>query len=289
MNASLSVGQAQSIRRTFSQSDFDRFAALSGDDNPIHIDPEFSARSKFGRTVAHGMFLYSTVCGLLGTRLPGPGTVQAEQELMFPSPTFTGEEVEIRIEVTEVQTDRGMAALNTTITRPDGNTGLEGCTLVRLSHAAGTPALGAPVADVRRSDSGVFKGMELGQRAETGRTFTAADLAEYASLTGDSNPIITDAEYARSAGLEGVLVPGGLLGGLFSYLLGTQLPGPGTNYLKQRLYFPNPAYAEHELVASVEIVRLRPEKQLVNLRTVCTDPSGRIVCHGEALVLVSDV
>jgi acyl dehydratase len=71
--------------------------------------------------------------------------------------------------------------------------------------------------------------------------------------------------------------------------LGTQLPGPGTNYLKQRLLFPNPAYAEQELVASVEIVRFRPEKQLVNLRTICADPSGRIVCHGEALVLVSDV
>jgi acyl dehydratase len=61
MSATLQVGQEESIRRVFSQSDFDRFAALSGDDNPIHIDPEFSARSKFGRTVAHGMFLYSTV------------------------------------------------------------------------------------------------------------------------------------------------------------------------------------------------------------------------------------
>ena len=102
MTATLSAGQVESIWRTFSQSDFDRFAALSGDDNPIHVDPEFAARSKFGRTVAHGMFLYSTVCSLLGTRLPDPGRSQVEQELMFPSPTFAGEEVEIRVEVTPV-------------------------------------------------------------------------------------------------------------------------------------------------------------------------------------------
>jgi acyl dehydratase len=289
MSATLQVGQEESIRRVFSQSDFDRFAALSGDDNPIHIDPEFSARSKFGRTVAHGMFLYSTVCSLLGTRLPGPGTMQVEQELMFPSPTFAGEEVEIRVEVTQVQPAVGLADLTTVVVRPDGSVGLQGQTLVRLPHAMASLAAGSEISGSPIPDSPSLKGMQPGQSAQTGRAFTYADLDEYASLTGDTNPIVTDAGYARSLGLEGPVVPGGLLGGLFSYLLGTQLPGPGTNYLKQRLHFPNPAYAGQELVARVEIVRIRPEKQLVNLHTVCADPSGRIVCHGEALVLVRDV
>ena len=289
MSASLQVGQAESLRRTFTQSDFDRFAALSGDDNPIHIDPGFAARTKFGRTVAHGMFLYSTICSLLGTRLPGPGTVQVEQELMFPTATPTGEEVEIRVEVTRVQPGEGMADLTTTVIRPDGSAGLQGRTLVRLPRALASAASGSPVPDSPIPDFHSFKGMELGQRAQTGRTFSAADLDEYAGLTGDTNPIITDPVYARSLGLEGPLVPGGLLGGLFSYLLGTRLPGPGTNYLKQRMHFPSPARANQELTARVEIVRIRPEKQLVNLSTVCADPSGRIVCHGEALVLVSDL
>jgi acyl dehydratase len=79
------------------------------------------------------------------------------------------------------------------------------------------------------------------------------------------------------------------LGGLFSYLLGTELPGRGTNYLKQKLEFPAPAYPGRELIAAVEIVRLRPDKQLVNLRTVCTDPADTTVCQGEALVWISDV
>jgi acyl dehydratase len=289
MSATLSVGQVESIRRTFSQTDFDRFAALSGDDNPIHIDAEFSARTKFGRTVAHGMFLYSTICSLLGTRLPGPGTVQVEQELMFPTATHTGEEVEIQVEVTAVQPAEGLAELTAAVVRPDGSAGLQGHTLVRLPHAVAWAGAGFVTPNPPVADPQPFKGMELGQSAQTARTFTAADLDEYADLTGDTNPISTDAGYARSLGLAGPLVPGGLLGGLFSYLLGTQLPGPGTNYLKQRLRFANPAYADQELAARVEIVRFRPEKQLVNLSTVCADPLGRIVCHGEALVLVSDV
>jgi acyl dehydratase len=270
MSDTLRVGQVERIRRTFSQSDLNRFAALSGDDNPIHIDPGFSARTKFGRTVAHGMFLYSTVCGVLGTRLPGPGTVQVEQELMFPTATPTGEEVEIQVEVTAVQPAEGLVELATAVIRPDGNNGLQGRTLVRLPHASIAAGAGPQVHAPLTPDSQPFKGLELGQSAET-------------------NPIGTDAAYARSMGLEGPLVPGGLLGGLFSYLLGTRLPGPGTNYLKQRLSFPNPAYTGQELTARVLIVRIRPEKQLVNLSTVCMDPSGRVVCQGEALVLVSDV
>jgi len=123
-----------------------------------------------------------------------------------------------------------------------------------------------------------MKGLEIGQRAATTRTFTHADLAEYAALTGDQ---------AAAAGEP--RVPGPLLGGLFSTLLGTRLPGRGTNYLKQRLAFPAPAYIGEEITATVEVIRLRPEKALVNLWTVCTNPAGQVVCEGEALALVRDV
>ncbi len=117
---------------------------------------------------------------------------------------------------------------------------------------------------------------EIGQTAKTERTFTPGDIAEYASLTG---AVLSDAH----------TVPGPLLGGRFSYLLGTTLPGRGTNYLKQHLEFPRAARVDDKLTATVEIVRLRPDKDLVNLRTVCTNPHGEIVCEGEALVKVKDV
>lgn len=288
MRIGVQVGQVAAVKRAFSQSDLDRFAALSGDDNPIHVDPDFSARTRFGRTVAHGMLLYSVVCGVLGTRLPGPGTVQVEQELVFPSATFVGEEVEIRLEVTHIHPDLGLAGLTTLIIRPDGHYGLEGRTQVSLpSFASRQPASSTLPHSLTPSPG--FRGLLAGQRAETRRAFSNSDLAEYADLAGDPNPVFTDVAYARRQGLAGPLIPGGLLGGLFSYLLGTQLPGRGTNYLKQRLEFALPAHPDQELTATVEIIRIRPEKQLVNLSTVCVNALGQTVCHGEALVLVSDV
>ena len=117
----------------------------------------------------------------------------------------------------------------------------------------------------------------IGQIATTQRTFSRQDLAEYADLTGT-----TESADPRS-------VPHPLIGGMFSYLLGTQLPGRGTNYLKQHLEFPNPAFQGEELTARVEIIRLRPEKKLVNLRSECTNARGEIVCQGEALVLAEEV
>jgi acyl dehydratase len=279
------------VKWVFSQTDFDRFAALSGDDNPIHIDPEFSARSKFGRTVAHGMILYSVVCGVLSTRLPGPGMVQLEQELMFRSPTYVGEEVTIQLEVTQVQPAEQLADLNTFIFRPGGKVGMKGRTRVRLPGGIPSekPAANPPGQPPTPQDTIAHKGLMVGQRAETRRSFATQDLAEYADLTGDANPLYLDAEYAQKQGLQGPMIPGGLLGGLFSYLLGTQLPGQGTNYLKQRLEFAAPAYLDQELTAVVEITGIRPDKELVNLNTFCTNPWGDVVCGGEALVLVSDV
>ncbi len=67
------VGHVETLQHRFSQDDFDRFAALTGDDNPIHVDPEFSARTRFGKIVAHGMLLYGMICRVLSTQFPGCG------------------------------------------------------------------------------------------------------------------------------------------------------------------------------------------------------------------------
>jgi acyl dehydratase len=75
--------------RTLTQADFDAFARLSGDDNPIHVSPGFAARTRFGRTVAHGMMLYSVLWTLV--RRHQPGAHHAAQNLMFPSPAFADE------------------------------------------------------------------------------------------------------------------------------------------------------------------------------------------------------
>ncbi len=78
-----------SIERSLTQAEFDLFARLSGDDNPIHVDPDFSARTRFGRTVAHGLYLCSILRGLAGQ--VRPGSRQLSKDVRFPAPTYTGE------------------------------------------------------------------------------------------------------------------------------------------------------------------------------------------------------
>lgn len=129
----------------------------------------------------------------------------------------------------------------------------------------------------------------IGQRARAARTFTREDLEAYARLTGDANPIHQDAAAARAAGFAGPPVPAMLLGGMISRLLGVELPGRGTNWMKQQLRFLSAAQVGEEIFATVEIVRLRPDKDLVNLRTVCARANGDVICEGEALVMAREM
>ena len=104
---------------TPTQADFDAFAAISGDDNPIHVDPDFSAHTRFGRTVAHGMLLYSRLWAMV--RVTWPGRAHDVQTLMFPNPSFAGE----RLRLLVVPGDDGVVAMR--ITRiADGAVTLEG-------------------------------------------------------------------------------------------------------------------------------------------------------------------
>ncbi len=126
----MKLGDQYTISRTLTQEEFNRFAALSGDDNPIHVDPQFSARTRFGRTVAHGMFLYSLVCGALAQFLPG--AVHLRQNLMFPNPSYVGETVTVTLRVADIDTSTSLAKIETTVTRPGGEVGLQGDMAVRL-------------------------------------------------------------------------------------------------------------------------------------------------------------
>lgn len=118
--------------------------------------------------------------------------------------------------------------------------------------------------------------MRVGQVADVTRSYSAADLADFAALAG-----------AGGGGENRVPEP--LIAALFSYLLGVKLPGAGTNYLKQELAFPAPAPLDTLLTARVEITRLRPEKHLVDLWATCRLPDGTVVCEGRALVKAKDV
>ncbi len=120
--------------------------------------------------------------------------------------------------------------------------------------------------------------MQVGNSAAITRSYSRDDLAVFLALAA------TEAKDGA-----GNTVPEPLIGALFSYLLGVELPGFGTNYLKQEMRFLRPAPLDTPLTAKVEITRLRPEKFLCDLATTCTGPDGTVYCEGRALVLVKDV
>ncbi|MBI6629995.1 hotdog family protein [Pontibaca salina] len=111
--------------------------------------------------------------------------------------------------------------------------------------------------------------LSLGQSAEIRRVFDVADMRDFERLSGAQ---------------AGVHVPEPLIAALFSQLLGMQLPGPGTQYLKQGLDFIAPARPGETLTARVAITRLRSDKRLVDLQAVCLGGDGRLICQGRALV-----
>jgi acyl dehydratase len=89
------VAISLNTHKTFSQEEFDLFAKISGDNNPIHVDPQYSANSRFGRTVSHGMLLYSVIWGLIKNHFPTAR--QQQQYLMFPAPTYTDEPMTVQL------------------------------------------------------------------------------------------------------------------------------------------------------------------------------------------------
>ena len=110
------VGQTARIGKTISEADILLFAAVSLDTNPVHLDAEAAAGSVFKERVAHGMLSAGLISAVLGTRLPGAGTVYLAQTLRFKAPVKIGDTVVAEVEVTGLDPARKRATLRTTCT-----------------------------------------------------------------------------------------------------------------------------------------------------------------------------
>jgi acyl dehydratase len=111
----LPVGTRYQRTHTITQEEINRFAVISGDTNPIHIDPVVAATSRFGCTIAHGMLLYGHIRAAL--RILAPQAVQRTQTLSFTNPVFADDQVTIEVEVIERQETTIRCAVS--VTRQD--------------------------------------------------------------------------------------------------------------------------------------------------------------------------
>jgi phosphotransacetylase/acyl dehydratase len=99
--AEIEVGDSASIARTLRQQDIELFAVATGDINPAHLDPTFAETDLFHRVIAHGMWSGGLISAVLGTRLPGPGTIYLSQDLHFLAPVGIGDTVTTTVTVRE--------------------------------------------------------------------------------------------------------------------------------------------------------------------------------------------
>jgi 3-hydroxybutyryl-CoA dehydratase len=129
-------------------------------------------------------------------------------------------------------------------------------------------------------------GIAVGQRASLTRTISDADIATFAELTGDGNPLHVDDAFAAHSRFGQRIAHGLLSAGLISAVLGTRLPGPGALYLQQTLRFVRPVYPGDTLTAMVEVTAYRDDRRMITLRTTCTDQRGDMVLDGEAVMLL---
>jgi enoyl-[acyl-carrier protein] reductase I len=122
----LAIGDSAELCCVLTQRDIDLFAVVSGDVNPAHLDPEFAERSRFHGVIGHGMWGGALISAVLGTRLPGPGTIYLGQELRFKRPVRPGDAITARVTVRELRADKGIAVLDCECVNQFGETVISG-------------------------------------------------------------------------------------------------------------------------------------------------------------------
>ena len=127
--------------------------------------------------------------------------------------------------------------------------------------------------------------LEPGMSKVFAKTITEADLLLFAGVSGDTNPLHLDEEFARDTMFEGRIAHGMLTAALISTVIGTRLPGPGCIYLSQTLKFLAPVRIGDTVAARATVIEINPERKRVRLHTTCS-VGDKVVLDGEALILV---
>jgi acyl dehydratase len=124
-------------------------------------------------------------------------------------------------------------------------------------------------------------GLSVGQRARRTKTVTAKDVELYAEITGDRNPLHFDANFVGRTRFKRLVAQGGITSGMLNALVAMDLPGPGTVFMNQSLRYLAPTYLGDTLTAEVEVLSLKPDKPVCQLRATITNQDGTVVLEAE--------
>jgi len=122
----IAIGDTATYTRLITNQEVEAFAAISGDHNPLHLDPDYAATTPFGECIAHGMLTGALISAAIAMQLPGPGSVYLNQSLQFRAPVFLGDTLTVTLQVTEKHGKRPWVTLSCTVENQDGKTVAKG-------------------------------------------------------------------------------------------------------------------------------------------------------------------
>ncbi len=144
-----------------------------------------------------------------------------------------------------------------------------------------------PVFNASELDGYRFEDLRIDMTAVYAKTITESDINLFCAISGDTNPLHLDHEYARTTMFGGPIAHGMLSASIISTVIGTKLPGPGCVYISQNCRFTAPVRAGDTVRARVTVTGLVSERRRVGLKTVCT-VGDTIVVDGDAVVMLPD-
>ena len=124
-------------------------------------------------------------------------------------------------------------------------------------------------------------GLSVGQRARRTQTVTARHLELYAEITGDRNPLHFDPDFAARTRFGKLVAQGGITSGMLNALVAMDMPGAGTVFMSQSLKYLAPAYVGDTLTAEAEVLGLKPDKPVCQLKVTITNQAGTTLLEGE--------
>jgi 3-hydroxybutyryl-CoA dehydratase len=122
----LHVGDAVVMTKKILDEDIRLFAKVSGDENPIHLDEAYAATTRFKHRIAHGHYVASMFSTLLGTQLPGQGSIYLSQSIKYMAPVYMNDEIKAEVKVVEINEERNRVTLETTAFNQDGTVVVKG-------------------------------------------------------------------------------------------------------------------------------------------------------------------
>lgn len=202
----IEVGASRSLTHALTAEDVQRFAELTGDFNPMHVDPAFARRTSFGKPIVHGMLSASFISTMIGMLLPGPGALWVAQTLEFLQPAYVGDVLTVRATVKQTSRATRLLVLAMSVTNQAGRELVRGDATVRLLETRTETAEGG----MRDSDSLVVMvtGGARGIGAATARALASAGHAvavNYLTSESEAHALVDE---LRGAGARALAIRG---------------------------------------------------------------------------------